>query len=355
MGAHKLGGIEPLKDGGVIDPARVAGFLRDHVDGLDGDMTLDRFRGGQSNPTLLASFTNGRRVVLRKKPDGALLPSAHAVDREYKVIRALEGSDVPVPEAYLLCEDESVLGAMFYVMDYAEGRSFWDASLPDTSPAGRTEIYTEMRRVIAALHGLDYQALGLGDFGKPTGYIARQVNRWSKQYRASETETIPAMDALIEWLPENLPPDRPAALLHGDFRLDNLIFHPSEPRVIATLDWELSTIGDPLADFAYHMLTWHLPAHPFRGLGGLDLAALNIPNADAHWAAYQNLTGTTDVSQAHWNVYLAYNLFRVAAIRQGIMRRVVDGTAVSDFAREAGALTRPVADLALGFAQRAGM
>jgi aminoglycoside phosphotransferase (APT) family kinase protein len=355
MEAGRLGGLEPLAESPAIDRARLAAYLAGRIPGCTGAMRLERFRGGQSNPTILASFAGGARIVLRKKPDGPLLPTAHAVDREYRVIRALAGSPVPVPAAHLLCEDASLLGAMFYAMDFAEGRSFWNAALPEQTPAERGAIYAEMRRVIAALHSLEPSALGLEDFGRPGGYVARQVRRWSTQYRASETETIPAMDALIDWLPANLPAERPARLLHGDFRLDNLIFHPTEPRVIAVLDWELSTIGDPIADFAYHAMTWALPAVPFRGLAGLDLGPLGIPSAEAHLAGYLAATGAPPVSPRDWDTYMAYNLFRVAAIRQGIARRVLDGTATSAFAAEAGALARPVAEIALGYARRAGL
>lgn len=353
MDAGSLAGTEPLSDVGRIDVLRLAAFLRDRVPGCAGEMSLARFRGGQSNPTLLVCFANGRRVVLRKKPDGVLLPSAHAVDREFRVISALRDSDVPVPAAHLLCDDDSLTGAMFYVMDHVEGRSFWDPSLPDLAAADRGPIFGELRRVIAALHALDHAALGLGDFGKPGNYIARQVARWSRQYRASETQPIPAMDRLIEWLPENLPAERAPALLHGDYRLDNVIFHPTEPRILAVLDWELSTLGDPVADFAYHTLTWYLPSNPFRGLAGRDLAALGLPGEPSYRAAYFASAGLSEPTAREWNAYLAYSLFRVAAIRQGIMKRVVDGTASSPHAREAGSLARPVAELALAFAQRA--
>jgi len=353
MDAAAFQGTEPLADYGRIDRARLAKLVRERVEGCAGALTIERFRGGQSNPTMLLSFESGRRLVLRKKPDGVLLPSAHAVDREFRVLKALQGSDVPVASPHLLCDDESVVGAMFYVMDYVPGRSFWDPSLPDLDPARRLAIYREMCRVIVALHALDWQAAGLAGFGRPENYLARQVARWSTQYRASETETIGAMDRLIDWLPQNLPPQHSASLIHGDYRLDNLIFHPTEPRVAAVVDWELSTLGDPVADFAYHTLTWHLPPKPFRGLDGLDLAALSIPDARAYRAGYFRAFGEEEPSEREWNVYLAYSLFRVAAIRQGIMKRVVDGTASSAHARQAGALARPVADLALAFAERA--
>lgn len=353
MDAASLGGTEPLADAGRIDRIRLAALLSEAIPGCAGDMSLARFRGGQSNPTLLVSFSEGRRLVLRKKPDGILLPSAHAVDREYRVISALHGSDVPVAAAHLLCADESLVGAMFYVMDYVQGRSFWDPSLPEVAAADRGPIFAELRRVIEALHELDHQALGLGDFGKPGDYFARQVARWSRQYRASETQPIAAMDGLIEWLPHNLPPERAPALLHGDYRLDNVIFHPTEPRILAVIDWELSTLGDPVADFAYHTLTWHLASVPYRGLADRDLAGLGIPDEPRYRAAYFAATGLSEPTEREWNTYLAYSLFRVAAIRQGIMKRVVDGTASSPHARVAGSLARPVAEMALGFAQKA--
>jgi len=353
MDASRFIGTEPLGEGHRIDQARLAAFLREAVPGCTGGMTIERFRGGQSNPTLLIRFDNGRRLVLRKKPDGALLPSAHAVDREFRVLRALAESDVPVAAVHILVEDESLAGAMFYVMDFVEGRTFWDPSLPDLTRTEREAIYAETRRIIAAIHRVDVAALGLSDFGRPGNYMARQVARWSKQYRASETDPIPAMDRLIEWLPQNLAPERPAALLHGDYRLDNMIVHPTEPKVIALLDWELSTLGDPVADFAYHMLTWHLPAQPFRGLADRDLAELGIPDERVYRAAYCAAAGLPEPSEREWNIYLAYSLFRVAAIRQGIMRRVIDGTASNPNARQAGELARPVADFALAFAERA--
>ena len=353
MDAASFSGTEPLAAAGRIDRDRLAAFLREHVEGCGGAMTLARFRGGQSNPTLLVTFASGRKLVLRKKPDGVLLPSAHAVDREFRVLRALEGGEVPVAHPHVLSDDENIVGAMFYVMDHVEGRSFWDPALPELAPAERTAVYAEMRRVIAALHGLDWAAAGLADFGLPENYLARQVARWSKQYKASETDPIAAMDRLIDWLPANLPPQRRASLIHGDFRLDNLIFHPTEPRVAAVVDWELSTLGDPVADFAYHTLTWHLAPKPFRGLAGLDLAGLGIPEARAYRAAYFRAVGETEPDEREWNAYLAYSLFRVAAIRQGIMKRVVDGTASSAHAREAGALARPVAELGLRFAEQA--
>jgi len=353
MEAADLAGTEPLPPGGPVDPARLQAWLRPRLPDCGGHLTIERFRGGQSNPTMVLSFDGIRRLVLRKKPEGKLLPSAHAVDREFRVISALAGSDIPVARARLLCDDESVAGAMFYIMDYVEGRSFWEPWLPGLDPAAREAIYAEMGRVIAALHRIDHEAAGLGDFGRPNDYVARQVARWSAQYRASETRSIAAMDRLIEWLPQSLPAQRRAGLIHGDYRLDNMIFHASEPRILAVVDWELSTIGDPLADFAYHMLTWHFPRVPYRGLADSDLRLLGIPDARRYRDSYLAATGQADVSERDWFTYLAFCLFRVAAIRQGIMKRVEDGTAASAHAREAGALAGPVAELGWRHAEKA--
>lgn len=353
MEASRFVGTEPLPAGSRVDPQKLQRYLREHLPDCRGEMTIERFRGGQSNPTMVLAFDGKRRLVLRKKPDGKLLPSAHAVDREYRVISALHGSGVPVARARLLCEDDDIVGAMFYIMDYIEGRSLWDPSLPGMTAAERTVIYGEMNRVIAALHGIDYARVGLEDFGRPSDYVARQVARWTKQYRASETETIEAMDRLIAWLPDHTPAQHRTSLIHGDFRIDNMIFHPTQPRVLAVVDWELSTLGDPMADFAYHMLTWHFPQRPYRGLADVDLTALGIPREPAYRAAYLAASGQENVSDRDWCAYLAFCLFRVAAIRQGIMKRVVEGTAASTYAREAGALARPVAELGWRYAEMA--
>jgi aminoglycoside phosphotransferase (APT) family kinase protein len=353
MDASRFVGTEPLPEGGTVHPGRLQAYLERQLPDCGGILTIERFRGGQSNPTMVLSFDGRRRLVLRKKPDGKLLPSAHAVDREFRVISALWDSGVPVARPRLLCDDVSIVGTMFYVMDYVPGRSFWEPWLPDLSRETRTALYGDLNRVIARLHGLDYAALGLADFGRPTDYVARQVNRWTTQYRASETERLEAMDDLIAWLPANIPAQRRSALIHGDFRLDNMIVHPSEPQVIAVVDWELSTIGDPLADFAYHMLSWSFPKAPFRGLGGLDLGELGIPDARAYRDTYLRATNQDDLSDRDWQAYLAFCLFRVAAIRQGIMKRVVEGTASNPHAREAGALAGPVAEMGWACANRA--
>lgn len=353
MDASRFVGTEPLAADSPIDIGRLHDYLRANLDGCEGQLSVERFRGGQSNPTMLLSFDGQRSLVLRKKPDGKLLPSAHAVDREFRVISALRDTDVPVAGARLLCDDDSIVGAMFYVMDYVEGRSFWAPSLPEQSPAERKAIYMEMNRVAAALHKTDYTAIGLEGFGKPGDYVARQVVRWSKQYRASETETIEAMEQLIIWLPGNIPPETGTSLIHGDFRIDNMIFHPTEARVLAVVDWELSTLGEPMADFAYHMLTWRLPNKPYRGLGDLDITYLGIPDERTYRDAYLKATGQEGVSDRHWYAYLAFSLFRVAGIRQGIMKRVVEGNASSPHAREAGALARPIAELGWHYANLA--
>lgn len=306
---------------------------------------VEQFKGGQSNPTYLLTAADGRRFVLRRKPPGKLLPSAHAVDREYRVIRALFATGFPVARPHALCEDESVIGTAFYVMDCVEGRVLWDQSLPGMSKAERAAIWDELNRVIASLHMVDYRAVGLETFGKPGNYIERQVARWTKQYQASETDRIEAMDNLIAWLPKNIPPETGTTVVHGDFRLDNTIFHPTEPRILAVLDWELSTLGDPLADFAYHCMSWHIPPGQFRGIAGLDLPSLGIPSEKEYVQRYCERTGRKAIDPSHWDFYIAYNLFRIAAILQGILKRVVDGTAASTHARDAGMRARPMAEL----------
>src|ERR671924_2019657 len=257
---------------------------------------LEQFKGGQSNPTYLLTAADGRRLVLRRKPSGKLLPSAHAVDREYRVISALHGAGFPVARPHALCEDDSVIGTAFYVMDCVEGRVLWDQSLPGMSKAERFAIWDELNRVIAKLHALDYRALGLQGFGKPGNYIERQLARWTKQYQASETEPIPAMNELIAWLPDNIPPETGTTVVHGDYRLDNTIFHPTEPRILAVLDWELSTLGDPLADFAYHCMSWHIPPDKFRGIAGLPIAELGIPTESEYVARYCERTNQKPIN-----------------------------------------------------------
>lgn len=325
-------------------------YMEAHVDGFRGPLAVRRFSDGQSNPTYLLE-TPARRYVLRKKPAGKLLPSAHAVEREYRVISAVHGSDVPVSHAYCLCEDTSVVGTPFYVMEFVQGRVLWDPTLPGMAAAERGAIYDDMNRVVAALHRIDPATIGLADFGRPGNYFERQIGRWTKQYRASETEPIPAMDALIDWLPKNIPPGEENAIVHGDLRLDNLIFHPTEPRILAVLDWELSTLGHPLADFAYHALTWRLSADEFRGMRGVDLAALGIPDERAYLDSYCRRTARKPVPQHEWDFYLAYSLFRLAAILQGILKRAHDGNASSAQAFETGRRARPIAEAGWRLAQ----
>ncbi len=351
-------GTKPMAESHAFDVGALQAHLQQHLNGFAGPLTVEQFKGGQSNPTYKL-LTPTRSYVMRTKPGPAakLLPSAHAIDREFRVMRGLAGTPVPVPQMHLLCEDESVIGRAFYVMDFMDGRVMWDQSLPGMSPAERGAIYDEMNRVIAALHSVDVAGAGLADYGKPGNYFERQIARWSKQYQASITESIQEMDRLIEWLPAQLPPGArdgsTPAVVHGDFRLDNLMFHATEPRVIAVLDWELSTLGHPLADFSYHCMAWHIPPGVFRGIGGLDHAALGIPSEDDYIARYCARTGRGDPAalKAEWNFYLAYNLFRLASIMQGIAKRVVDGTASSAQARANGAATRTLAEMAWRFAQ----
>jgi aminoglycoside phosphotransferase (APT) family kinase protein len=328
---------------GELPLDRLEYWLGSHLDGFRGPLSAERFAGGQSNPTYRLSAASGD-YVLRKKPPGPLLPSAHAVDREYRVMRALAGTGVPVPRVHALCEDEAVIGSAFYVMEFLDGRIFWDQRLLEQSRNERAAMFESMNAVIATLHSLDYAALGLADFGRPGNYMARQIARWSRQYRASETEQQPAMDALIDWLPAHLPPEGAPAVVHGDYRMDNLVFHKTEPRVIGVLDWELSTIGDPLADFAYHALTWRVTPELFRGLAGIDFADLAIPAESEYVAAYCRRTGRAAIGD--WEFYLSYSLFRLAAILQGIARRAIDGTAASAEAAETGRLARPIGEMA---------
>jgi aminoglycoside phosphotransferase (APT) family kinase protein len=346
-------GTRPVNERQRFDSAALAAWLAQHVDGFAGPLTLEQFAGGQSNPTFKL-ITPSRTYVMRAKPGptAKLLPSAHAVEREYRVMHALASTDVPVAQMLALCEDESVIGRAFYVMEFVEGRVLWDQSLPGMTPAERSVIYDEMNRVIAALHSVDVAAVGLADYGKPGNYFARQIGRWSKQYVASETEPIEAMTRLIDWLPQHMPEETGArvSIVHGDYRLDNLIFHPHEPRVLAVLDWELSTLGDPLADFAYHCMAWHVDPAQFRGIAGLDWAALGIPDEAQYVQRYCERTGFE--IHGDWNFYLAYNMFRIAAILQGIMKRVVDGTAASAQALDAGRRARPMAELAWRYAQK---
>lgn len=323
--------------------AALGDYLARHVEGVAGPITVRQFEGGQSNPTYYVG-TPGRAYVLRRKPPGKLLPSAHLVEREHRILSALAGSGVPVPRTYLLCEDPAVIGTAFYVMDYVSGRVFRDPRLPGLTPNERADIYDQTNTILARLHQVDWQAVGLTDFGRPGNYFARQIHRWTEQYRASETEAIPSMERLIAWLPEHIPEDDRTTIVHGDFRLENMIVHPTEPRILAVLDWELSTLGHPLADVAYHCLPYHLEAAVFEGFVGVDLTELGIPSEDAYVGAYCRRVGRSGIPD--WAFYVAFAMFRLAAIAQGILGRVRAGTAADRRARERGALARPLADAA---------
>lgn len=336
-------GTQEVREQHRFDQTALARYMREHIDGFQGPLRVSQFKGGQSNPTYRLD-TPDRAYVLRRKPPGVLLPSAHAVDREYRVISALGGTDVPVARSYCLCEDEAVLGTAFYIMECIEGRVFWDPSLPELSKSERGQVYDSMNRALAALHGIDYEAVGLSGYGKVGEYRERQIHRWSKQYRLSEMEAIPEMDRLIEWLPDNIPAGDETTIVHGDYRLDNIIFHPSEPKVLAILDWELGTLGHPVGDFTYNLMTWRLSSGLFRGIGDYDLPALGIPGEDDYIAAYCKRTGRGEIPDLDW--YLAYNMFRLSAILQGIAKRVVDGTASSPHAVEQGKRARPLAEMA---------
>ena len=348
-------GTRPVAAEHAFDFTRLAEYLREHVDGYSGELTIAQFKGGQSNPTFRLT-AGGKNYVLRRKPPGVLLPSAHAVDREFRVISALASTSVPVARAYALCDDTSVIGTMFYIMDCVEGRILWDPALPGMTNAERGAHYVEMNRVIAELHRVDPVAVGLGEYGKPGNYIERQVARWTKQYRAAETETIDAANQLIEWLPKYIPAGDETRIVHGDFRIDNVIFHPTEARILAVLDWELSTLGHPLVDFAYHCMVWHFqPGNGVRGLAGVDINSLGIPTESEYLQSYLQRAGrsaATGVSAADWNYYLVFNMFRLVGILQGIMARALQGNASSERALEAGRRARPLAELAWALAQQ---
>ena len=346
-------GSTPVAERHRFDVGAFDAWMRTNVEGYAGPLTVEQFKGGQSNPTFRLG-TPSQAYVMRAKPGpvAKLLPSAHAVEREYRVLKALADTDVPVARTFGLCEDESVIGRAFYVMDCVDGRVLWDQSLPGVSNAEREAIYDEMNRVIAALHCVDVEAVGLAGFGKPGNYFARQISRWTKQYQLSETEKVEEMDRLIEWLPQHIPAGDETTIVHGDYRLDNMIFDRERPRVLAVLDWELSTLGHPLADFSYHCMSWHIPPGQFRGIGGLDLKALGIPDEAEYIRRYCERTGRTDIG--NWDFYLAYNCFRLAGILQGIVKRALDGTASSPQALEQGRRVRPLAELAWAFAQKVG-
>ena len=343
-------GTKPVAERQKVDLGALSDYMHKHVAGFSGDLQIQQFKGGQSNPTFMLT-AGSQRYVLRTKPAPAskLLPSAHAIEREFRVMDALSKAGFPAAHQYALCEDEEVIGRAFYIMEFMDGRVLWDQSMPDMSNAERAAHYDEMNRVIAQLHTIDYKAIGLETYGKPGNYFGRQIDRWTRQYKASETEHIPAMEHLIEWLPQHIPAGEQTTIVHGDYRLDNMIFHPTEPRILAVLDWELSTLGHPLADFSYHCMSWHIVPGLFRGIAGLDLKSLGIPSEEDYLAKYSERTGIA-IHKEDFRFYLAYNMFRMAGILQGIMKRYQDGTAASEQALKNGQAARPMAEMGWEFA-----
>lgn len=345
-------GTKPVEERHRLDDVTLDAWLRANVEGYAGPLTINQFKGGQSNPTYQL-VTPTRKYVLRKKPGGKLLPSAHAVDREFRVMSALHPTGFPVAKQYALCTDDSVLGAMFYVMEMVEGRILWNGALPEMTKEDRRTTYENKIATLAKLHSTDHVAIGLGDYGKPGNYFGRQIDRWSKQYKLSETETIDEMNRLIEWLPQTIPAGERTSIVHGDYRLDNMVLHESEPRVIAVLDWELSTLGDPLGDFTYYLMNWVMPHDGRSGLGGVDLAPLGIPTLDETVKLYCDQTGRHGIAELDW--YFSYNAFRLACILQGIAGRVRDGTAASAHAAQMIQRIRPLAAASYHYAQKAGL
>ncbi len=331
-----------------LDTDTLGRYLEGAIEGFSGLIEAQKFSGGQSNPTYRL-VTDSGDYVLRKKPPGKLLKSAHAVDREYRVMQALAETDVPVPRMLHLCEDDAVIGSMFYVMEFVAGRTFWDSALPECERDERVAIYDQMNNVLAALHSVDPESVGLGDYGKPGNYFARQVTRWTGQYRASETESIDEMNRLMDWLAANLPEDDGrVSIVHGDYRLDNMLFDPEQPQVLAVLDWELSTLGHPFADLAYQCMQWRMPrAAIVSGLGGIDRDELGIPSEEAYISDYCERTGIDGIE--NWDFYLAFSIFRLAAILQGVRKRALDGNASSKKAHEMGALVQPLAAMGVAF------
>lgn len=346
----QFSGTRDVLEAHRFDVARLEQYMLSHIGGFRRPLSVSQFKGGQSNPTYLLT-SPGEKYVLRRKPPGKLLKSAHAVEREYRVMSALYAAGFPVPRPFVLCEDENVVGTTFFIMEFVEGRIFWDLDLPDCSPTERSAIYENANHTIAQLHSLDVSAVGLDDFGKPGNYFARQISRWSKQYLASATREIPEMHELLAWLPENIPEDEAARIVHGDFRLDNVIFHPTRPEIIAVLDWELSTIGHPLGDFTYHLMAWQMPDVGIgsSGLRGKDLATLGIPSEQEYVDMYCK-SAARYAGIANRNFYSAYNFFRIAAISQGIAGRVRDGTAASVYAKQAEKAVAPLAQIGWQYA-----
>ena len=351
-GAEYIGTMA-VQDKHRFDEPRLEAFMAANVAGFTSPLFVEQFKGGQSNPTYRLTDGAGRRYVMRRKPPGKLLPSAHAVDREFRVISALNKTDVPTPRAYALCEDDSVAGTAFYIMEYCDGRVLWDPLLPEVAKEGRKAIHLATFEVLARLHRVDYVALGLADFGRPGSYVARQISRWGKQYKASETERIDSMERLLDWLPAHLPPADETVLVHGDYRLDNMVLHASEPRVLGVIDWEISTLGDPLAELAYVCMLWRTP-RDWNGLDGHDLAALGLPTEREVVGYYCELAKRPLPDPKLWEFYIAYNLFRVSCIRQGVYARSLDGTASNVRAAESGKLVKPAADLGWSLVERLG-
>ncbi len=346
-------GTKDVTDQHKFDENALVAWMNENVEGFQGPLEIRQFKGGQSNPTYQL-VTPTKKYVMRRKPPGKLLPSAHAVDREFRAISALYPLGFPVAKPYGLCVDDSVIGTMFYVMEMVEGRILWDLALPDLSPEQRWKTYEAKVNTFADLHNVDWRKAGLEGFGKEGDYVARQIHRWTKQYKASETIKIPEMDKLIEWLPKNIPPGDKTTIVHGDYRLDNMVLHPTEPRVIAVLDWELSTLGDPLADFSYHLMQWKMPGRG-EGLSNItDFKSYGIPTMDEYVAMYCKRTGRED-GLPELDYYFAYNAFRLAGILQGIVGRVRDGTAASANAESNAARVVPLAEFAAASARAAGM
>ncbi len=348
---NSFSGTKAVADALAFDEGRLTEWMQAHVDGFSGPLSVSQFKGGQSNPTYKLD-TPGKSYVLRRKPPGKLLPSAHAVDREHQVMKALGEQGFPAPHMFGLCMDRDVIGTEFYVMDFVEGRIFWDGLLPDVPKDERAAIYDASNATLAQLHSIDFAAAGLGEYGKPGNYFERQIGRWSKQYRAAETDTVAEMDQLIDWLPQAAPEQERTSVVHGDYRLDNMIFHPTEPRVIAVLDWELSTLGDPLADFTYQLMGWVMPPEVRGGFLGIDLDAYGIPSMQTYVEAYCKRTQRDGIPELDF--YFAYNIFRLASIVQGVYARALQGNASNAKAMEMGKAVTPLAQAAWSFAKNAG-
>lgn len=349
--APDFSGVTDTPERLKFDEAALAAYMAENVKGFKGPLGVKKFKGGQSNPTYLLT-TPSKKYVLRRKPPGKLLPSAHAIDREYRVMTALAAQKFPVPKTYALCEDDAVIGTAFFIMDFVEGRIFWDASLPDVAAANRRALFFELVDVMAQLHRIDFEAAGLSSYGKPGNYFERQIDRWSKQYKAAETAEIDAMNRLIDWLPGSIPADDAMTIVHGDFRFDNVIIDAKAPKVRAVLDWELSTLGHPLADFTYFLMVWHFPPTIRGGLAGLDLNALGIPTLDDAVKRYCSKTGRKTV--ADFDYCLAYNMFRLASIAQGVYARALQGNASSPEGVRMGESVGPLAEMAWTYAKKAG-